>query len=231
MVGRYRRAFARPLRAPRGRVAIQNSARVKECEQFQISDGVVVYARDIALANAPYDRAQQVARAYQEFRINYIKFTWKPHSDTYQPIVGNQIPQLYYIIDKVNALPAGIDTNTFLSMGCKPLRFDDKNLSVAYKPCALGATQNGVAIVDATHKLTSPWLSTNDNAGNPTLPWAANATQHHGLIFFVTKINATDDIKYSLDIEVDFEFRKPNWKAPAATEPVVQLRDLAVVEV
>lgn len=226
MAARYRRVFTRrPLgRVPRpvGRI-VTNTASIKENYQFPVPDGQMVFVRSIQLANVQYDRAQTVAQAYQEFRIKYVKLTFRPSSDTFQPIVGNSIPQLYYMIDRSNAIPTTADANTLLSLGCKPHRFDDKNIVVAWKPATILGAYTAPGVNQANQISVCPWLSTNANAFNPGIAWAPSAVDHLGLVFYVSKINVADDIQYYVDMEVVFQFRKPNWKAEPSEGAVAPL--------
>jgi len=213
---RYRRTFARrPPRVARRvpRSIATNTASVKECYSIAVPDGQVAFGRNFSLAQPSFDRSQTVAQAYQEYRIKYIKLTFRPSSDTFQPIVGNSIPQLYYMIDKTNSIPTTADSGTFYSMGSRPHRFDDKNIVVAWKPTTIVSAYTGPATSTASQVQERPWLSTNANAYNPAAGWAASTVDHLGIVFYVTKINTTDDILYNVDVEVVFQFRKPNWKA------------------
>lgn len=221
VAARYRRAFGRrpPRRVPRPPRAITtNTASVKECYQLQIPDGQMVFGRNFALNNVQFDRAQTVAQAYQEFRIKYIKLTFRPSADTFQPIAGNVIPQLYYMIDKTNSIPTTADANTMFSLGCRPKRFDDKNIVVAWKPATIQASYTAPGVATAQQMIVSPWLSTNANAYNPAGAWAPSGVDHLGIVFYVVKINPADALNYFVDVEVVFQFRKPNWKGESAVE-------------
>jgi len=218
MVARYRRTFGAP-RVPRS--IATNTASVKEAYSISVPDGIVSFGRAFSLAQPTFDRAQTVAQAYQEYRMKYIKLTFRPLSDTFQPIVGNSIPQLYYMIDKTNAIPTTADSGTFFSMGCRPHRFDDKNIVVAWKPTTIISTLTAPAQATANQVQERPWLSTNANAYNPAAGWAPSVVDHLGIVFYVTKINATDDILYNVDVEIVFQFRKPNWKAEPPGESTV----------
>lgn len=229
-VARYRRTFgarrvARRVPRPPRRI-VTNTASVKECYTQPVIDGQMVFGRSFALANPQFDRSQTVAQAYQEFRIKYIKMTFRPSADTYIPAAGNSIPQLYYMIDKTNSIPTTADSNTMLSVGCRPKRFDDKNLVVAWKPATLQSSYIGPGAAVAQQMMVCPWLSTNANAFNPAAGWAPSAVDHLGIVFYVTKINPGDDLTYYCDVEIVFQFRKPNWKGGASETISVQLNDL-----
>jgi hypothetical protein len=218
-----KRMGARRTKLPRllTRGSQQNTASVKESVSNIIPDGAVIYGRTFQLANPEYDRAQTVAQAYQEFRIKYIKFTFRPSADTFPAVAGNSIPTLYYMIDKTNSIPTGANAGTFFSLGCRPVRMDDKQVEIAWKPSVLVSTATAAGVAQASQYQERPWLSTNANAFNPGAAWAPSTVDHLGIVFYVTKINPADTLNYQLDIEVEFEFRKPNWRAEANEEPPV----------
>lgn len=215
---RQNRAIPRAPRYPR-RTITTNTASVKECLSTAIPDGIVTYFRNTQLADPSFDRAQTVAQAYQQFRIKYIKFTFRPSADTFTPVAGNVIPQLYFMMDKSNAIPTNANAATFFSMGARPRRMDDKNLVYAWKPTVLNTSLGQAGVMTSADLLTTPWLSTNANAQNPGAAWAPSTIAHLGCVFYVTKINPNDNIQYSLDVEVVFQFRKPLWKASDSQEP------------
>lgn len=205
------------LRRGRPRYTI-NTASVKEAYSVPIMDGQVIFLRNTQLADLIFDRSQAVAQAYQQYRIKYVKLTFRPSADTFPAVVGNSIPQLYWMIDKTNSIPLNADSNTFFSMGARPRRMDDKNLVFAYKPSALVADYTAAGVTTASQLKISPWLSTNANSGNPAAGWAPSEVDHLGCAFYVTKINPADALQYFLDVEVVFEFRKPVWKGSASQE-------------
>lgn len=216
-MGRRVSMFGKYLKRRVPRAITTNTASVKECYSVPVIDGQVIFFRQIALSDLTYDRSQTVASAYQEFRIKYVKMTFRPSADTYAPVPGNIIPQLYWQIDKANAIPLNADSNTFLSMGTRPRRMDDKNLVFTFKPAVLTSDMVNPGATTAGQVKVSPWLSTNANSGNPAAGWAPSAIEHLGCVFYVTKINPADDITYNVDVEVVFQFRKPIWKGGATT--------------
>lgn len=215
---RPRKARSAPKRMPRRMEAPTNTGNVKECYQLAIPDGAVAFLRNIQLADVIYDRAQAVAQAYQQFRIKYVKLTFRPSADTFPAVPGNIIPQLYFMKDLANAIPTNADANTFFSMGARPRRMDDKNLVYTWKPSVLTADKTDAAVAVASQIRISPWLSTNANSGNPGAAWAPSGVDHLGCAFYVTKINPADTLQYTIDIEVVFQFRKPVWKGGDSQE-------------
>lgn len=221
---RNRRPYAkRPRkgkRAPRKsvpRAITTNTGAIKETYSIAVPDGNVTFFRSTSLADAVFDRAQTVASAFQEFRIKYIKLTFRPNADTFPAVAGNSIPTLYFMMDKANAIPTNADANTFFSMGARPRRMDDKNLTYTWYPTALVSTLIQPGVTTAAQLRTRPWLSTNANSANPGAAWAPNQTDHLGCAFYVTKINPADALEYNLDVEVVFQFRKPVWKGSSSS--------------
>lgn len=211
-VFRRRRVLRRRMpmrRVPRS--IVTNTAAVRENYTVSIPDGNMVFFTT-SLAAATFDRSQAVAQAFQEYRIKYIKITFKPSADTFTPAAGNIIPQLYFQMNKYASVPTNANLQTLLDMGCKPIRFDDKNIVRAWKPCVLLGSDSAAPtfLVNAQKPLTTPWLSTNNNAQNPGATWAPSNVEHLGCLFLVQKPNpATPTINYNIDVEVVFQFRRP----------------------
>ena len=179
------------------------------------------------MSDLAYDRAQTVAQAFQEFRIKYVKYTFQPSADTFPLAAGNVIPQMYFMVDRANAIPTNATLQTLLDMGAKVQRFDDKNKTIAFKPSVL-ITAPASALVNTGSKYTlRPWLSTNANSQAPGPVWAPSAIDHQGLVVYITKINpATPAVAVNVDVEVVFQFRKPLWRAdttPGAASAVIKL--------
>lgn len=220
-----RKRTSRPRRKISRRTAkrttrqVVNTASLRENTSDSFADGTVTFYRSLALDDGDYDRAQAVAAAYQEFRIKYIKLTFRPSADTFAPAAGNSIPQLYFQIDKSSAIPTSANFQTFLDMGVRPIRFDAKNIVKIWKPSVLVTNSTGPGTQTATQIKERPWLSTNANAGNPVALWAPNTTDHLGAVWFVTQMNpATPAVNYYVDFETVFEFRKPLWRRGVGEE-------------
>lgn len=199
------------------RSAKTNMASIKENFTVPVQDGTMTFFRNVRLGNATYDRAQTVAAAYQEFKIRYVKFTIRPSADTFPLAAGNVIPQLYFQVDKANTIPINATLQTLQDMGCRPIRFDDKNILRSYRPNILvGADTTGATLTAAVVK-SAPWLTTNANAADPTTVWSPSAVDHIGCAMFITKVNpATPPVNVNVEIEVVFDFRKPLWRSTAA---------------
>lgn len=206
--GMRKRMIKRPVRYT------VNTASVRECQTQSFEDGELVFYRNLGLDDAEYDRAQQVAAAYQEFRIKYVKLTFRPSCDTFVPAAGNTIPQLYFQIDKANAIETDCNLQTLYDMGCRPIRFDAKNIVKVWKPSVLTTDMIAGGATSASQIRISPWLSTNRNSGNPAASWFPSGIDHLGAVWHVTQMNpATPKINYNVDFEVVFEFRKPLFQS------------------
>lgn len=191
------------------RAIATNTAAIRENYSVSLNDGTMNYF-SVALANSVFNRAQAVAQNFQEYRIKYVKLTFKPSADTFPLAAGNTIPQLYFQMNKYQAIPAGATLQQLLDMGCRPIRFDDKNIVKAWKPVVLlGADNTAVGTQLPAVVKTTPWLSTNNAAIDP-VAWSASAAEHLGCVFFVTKANpATPTVSYVVDVEVVFQYRRP----------------------
>jgi len=159
-----------------------------------------------------FDRAALIARAYQEYRITACKWTFKPQFDTFtantDATTALRVPQFYYMIDKAQAIPLTATLATLRSMGAKPRRFDDKNLTVSYHPAVQGSVWDGAALTVPSMPRTSPWLNTN---ATPDGAWTASTIDHGGLFYYLDAGALPGDGQYefSVELEVQFEFRKP----------------------
>jgi len=68
---------------------------------------------------------------------------------------------------------------------------------------------------------TSPWLNTSTNTVSPGV-WNANTIDHLGVYFFVesTSYGGTGGLPYQVEVEVQFEFKKPLWSLSGATQAI-----------
>lgn len=236
-----KRAYRKKRAAPKrrrvnrrrtGSKAPRQVATITEAYQVSAPDGLVVFNRQVQLSSATFDRAQTVAQAYQEYCIKKITMIFRPSADTFTPAAGNSMPNLYFVMDKAVSIPTNAQLQTLLDMGVKPVRFDDKNIRRAYKPVALLANDTSTVGTLAAGQLSkpSPWLATNANAGAPSASWAASAVEHTGCAFFVTKMSGlTPTIAYTVDISVDFAFRKPTWRVPAQSEGLIHTPNVNLI--
>lgn len=197
----YRPKTTRPRRAALTR-SPQNHAVVSEVQPGVLPGATYAQFNDITLAQ--YPRASTIAQGFQVYRIKYLEFTLRPAYDTFTPGGGSQVPALYKMIDRNGSLPATGSLAMLRNMGCTPIRFDDKQIVIRYKPGVILTTGSGITTVN-TKPMISPWLSTDLNAGVGS--WAASQVKHFGLTMFLDAAQQSS----ALEVKAVFEFAKPNW--------------------
>jgi len=229
---RKRQAGRKPMRKRVRKAGVKtttNTASIRENYTLSTTFGTMNIFNQVELADAVYDRAQSVAKAYQEFRVRYVKLIFQPPADTFPLVAGNTIPQLYFKTNKSNSFETDINLQTLLDIGTRPIRFDNKNVVKTYYPTVLTgemANQPAPGVFRASQVKNRPWLSTNDNAGLSSATWVPSTVDHLGCVWHVTNINpATPPTAYNVDVEVVFDFRKPNWSSRPSPEPVVQFKN------
>lgn len=162
---------------------------------------------------ADFQRASDIAKNYQRFRMTGIKLTWKPVYDTYSSATPNQKPNLYYIIDKSGSIPDNITLEALKQSGARPHRFDEKPISATWKPSVLNETLNVAGAGSASGYKVSPLLATNGNATNPGL-WVPSTVAHQGIKWYMEAGGAEQTL--NLEVEIQFEFFKPIYPALAS---------------
>lgn len=177
-----------------------------------------------------YERASTIAKAYQFFRIKYIKYTFLARYNVYQASTNEStvfpMPQLYNMVDKAGALPSTTSIQQLKDMGAKPRKFT-RNLITAWKPGVNFATSNDdSAITLATGVKITPWLMT--NKAPDQIGWAPNDTDHKGLYWFMETAGLPGDGTYEYDAEVEvvFEFKKPLAQPTAGAVPATRVSTL-----
>lgn len=158
-----------------------------------------------------FDRAVTVAQAYQHYRIKKIALTFKPLYDNFLASGGAvSKPNLYYMIDKSGSIPTNVTLEGLKQMGARPTQLDEKNLVRSWTPSVLLPAQYapGVGGVSSAKYQVSPWLSTN---ADPTQAgWVPSGIDHLGIYFYVDQlINPTNIYAYTIEMEVQFQFKKP----------------------
>jgi len=202
----------RPLRR-RGGVAAKRKGNVSDfaglsCTRTLVGNTTNQMYKFNSFQLADFPRAVQVAKAYQHYRITGIKLTFKPAFDNYyagQPTALLK-PNLYYMIDKADAIPTTATLETLKQMGARPYAIDEKPFHVSWRPSVLTEDQNaGLGSLGTQYKV-SPWLST---AGNPGAPgvWIPSQVLHKGVTWFMEQSGNT--IAVYLEVEVQFQFKKP----------------------
>lgn len=163
-------------------------------------------------------RASMVAPAYGLYRIAQVEFKITPKFDTYLPGANPggdapvEVPKMYWKMNRYGDAPVGFNEADMLSLSSKPLRLDDKTLTITYKPNILLANAGAAAAAQVGGsgqvKIT-PWLSTdaetNDNA------FALSTTQHYGHLMFIECAAAGDATPQICEIQcrIVYEFKNP----------------------
>lgn len=173
-----------------------------------------------------YARASAIAANYQQYRITGVTFRFTPRFDTF-PATTNiataiSVPYLYYMIDKQGSIRKTVTLPQLQQMGAKPHRFDDKTLTVKYRPgvslvsAAADTTQNINGVVKI-----SPWINTRGNVDSVDPPDVSDV-DHFGLWWILDAKGLPGDAnyQYDLDVQVDFQFRKPLVFTPEAPNTV-----------
>lgn len=154
-----------------------------------------------------FDRASAVAKAYQFYRIKNVRMTFRSPLDTFAGELNTgPKPQFYYMIDKSASIPNTATLDTLKSMGARPKMIDEKNLVVNWKPSILVLAESVGGNTPSEYKI-SPWLSTE-----------ANTINHLGIYFYSDVGLSQYGSLFFVDIEVQFEFKKPVWIVPAPTD-------------
>jgi len=183
----------------------------------------IVYATNTGyrLQGLALDTASQrvldIAKGYQQYRLKKVTCTFKPKYDTFAAGGASSVPEFHYVIDKLNSFPPGTNLQSLRDAGAKPIRFDDRNIVISWRPSVLTETF-GQANPASQYKL-SPWLSVNANAGTAN-PFAYSGIDHYGLAFQINILASPGYGDLQLEITLDWEFRKPLTSAPS--EPVVE---------
>lgn len=233
-VGAVRRRAGRriplPLKYNAKRVGGPNTARVTQ----------TLPPIDI-LTNTPYiisvggitgARALAHAEQYGLYRIARVTFKFKPLFDTFTPGLVNSIPGQNYIqgvphlLWKMNRFadaPAAFTGDNLRSLGAKPIRLDDKTVTVSYKPNILTSIETGGS--DSGQLKMTPWLNTDDSSG--TAGFNPSTTEHFGHFFMVEAAlinNSTAPVVGTFEATIYYEFKNPRveWASQSQGAQPVQ---------
>lgn len=178
---------------------------------------------------AAFDRLVLIAQAYQYYRITKIEMKFKPFYDTFatpETAATATVPYFHWLINRGD----NVDVNSFNALrdaGAKPIRFDDKTITVRWKPSVLNYVRdmNSSGSVQPVFNQgrISPWLATNQNAGLNSSTWAASAIEHIGILYGVEADYAPQQLYYGTEVTVHVEFKKPlNQPGISLNGPAVQ---------
>lgn len=155
-----------------------------------------------------YQRAVQVAQAYQHYRIKNIKLTFKPTYDTFQ--AGTSKMNLYYMLDKSGSIPTNVSLEGLKQMGARPFALDENPKIVSWAPTVLESTmyQPGLGNDAPSKYKISPWLSTKSIAVSPGA-FIASGIDHLGIYWWCEQFLTPTATEYMIEVEVQFQFKKP----------------------
>jgi len=208
-LGRRVAFLGRRMYNPRSkRVASQEFASLKEIVETQIIAGTVNDFSAFGLADLALERAPSVAGNYQYFKITRIDCRLLVNTDTYPAGGGFGMPQVYWLINRGQSIPAAITFDEFKDAGARPRLLNEANLRWSFRPAVLNANRNLTGGLVSLYPKISPWLDTNANAGT-AVPWAPSTTEHGGFLMGITKMNAGDATAYNVQFTYHFKFMKP----------------------
>lgn len=188
-------------------------ASCKETHFFaQLTSGVAYY--DYAVSLARFARASSIAKGYREFKITKVEYIFKPLADTFAPVGPGaaSIPTLLKVIDKTGSMRDYNTAEELRRAGARPVRFDDKNISVSYKPAVLSFVRDENNSSNQFSKpVISPWLSCDKFNDDPAIQgWQANSIDHLGIAWLVEQA-VGQPLGYQVEMVAHFQFRKPSY--------------------
>lgn len=233
--GSTRRLPSRRGRAGRRRLPLKyNAKRVGGLNTARVE--VTVPARNI-FANQPNvisiggivgDRALAHAPEYALYRIAKVVFRYKPNFDTFSSaLIGGQaaygVPTLYWKMNRFADAPAAFTADNLRTLGAKPIRFDDKQYTMSYKPNIL-LTQASAGSQSGQLKMT-PWLNTDTAPNTPN--FAPSTTEHYGHFFIVDAplLNGAGTTPLgTFEATIYYEFKNPriDWSGGPSAQQVVR---------
>jgi len=165
-------------------------------------------------------RASSFATNFAFYRIAKITYVHRPYFDTFSPGLvaatpsGNPltVPQLYWQMNRQGDAPASFDGDYLRSLGSKPIRFDDKNITVSYKPNMLMVAQDNAGNNASQVKMT-PWLSTDEAPATGT--FTLSTAEHYGHLLYIDAAASAPGQVGVMDVQIHYEFKGP--RAPTQT--------------
>jgi len=211
-----RRRFVKPSRSS------PNTAKVVEFYPAGVFEANVAHEFSlngiVGVVNGQPTRAGMIAPAYGLYRVAQIEYKITPKFDTYSSGLNPggdapvEIPKMYWKMNRYGDAPVGFTEADMLSLGSKPIRLDDKTLTIKYKPNILLANtgQPAQALDGGSGQVKiTPWLSTDSRPDNGQ--FALSTTTHYGHLMFVECAAAGDGTPAVCEIQVRvvYEFKNP----------------------
>lgn len=217
MAGKSKTTRPRRQRARRMRPRA-NPKNVAEWASLSVTQTVVAQGPQDFACNQMYNlkgvlkltgftRAEEVAKAYQFYRIKNVKVTYKFPFDTFMPSNVAR-PNFYYMLDKSESIPITATLESLKNMGSRPRRCDEKPIHLSWAPSVLNQAESVLGGSQPAQYNISPWLST-----------AHPDVQHNGLFWYAEQVlfGGVAQI-YHAEIEVQFEFKKPLMYATSISD-------------
>lgn len=177
---------------------------------------------DVSLA--AFDRLTNIGKNYQYFRLTKVEMRFLPLTDTFiqNATATNTVPYLHWLINKGDNLDVA-DFGALRDAGAKPIRFDDKSITVKFRPAVhqfvADKDSTGVILPNYSMYKLAPWLATNQNAGtNNPVTWAPSTVEHYGILYGVEQdiTMAGSGIPFNVEVTVHAQFKKP-LNSPGST--------------
>ena len=203
-----------------------NVAGVIESWDTSLAYGTAQNFAPITLNDAVYDRAQQVAKAYREFRIKKVELFFHFPFNTFAPNIsgGASKPRWWFVYDPRKLIPNNFNKGIFEDMGIKP-RIAMGHQKVTFIPRILTPQVWSVSAPPGFTQLPHgtkrrPWLPCNLNGGFTAWgAFLASDVQHFGCKWLTEDpVSPPQGQPYTVNVRVHFQFRKPVWYVTSSTE-------------
>jgi len=169
-------------------------------------------------AGTTKSRVAQVAEAFGLYRIAQLEYKITPKYDTYiagAVPAGNEpteVPKLFWKINRFGDDIVGFNMANMQSLGCKPIRLDDKTLTIKYKPNILlsntGDVAQGLGGGSGNIKIT-PWLNTGKDSDEAV--FALSTTEHVGHLLYIEAAASGTGVApvCEMSLRIVYEFKNP----------------------
>lgn len=176
-------------------------------------------------------RAPVEAQLFGFYRIAKIIIKHKPLFDTYStslPGAGNgpnSVPTLYWKMNRYGDAPPAFNGNYLRSLGSKPIRFDDNEYTISYKPNMLMVGADNAGNNASQIKMT-PWISTDEIPQNGN--FALSTAEHFGHLLYVEGggSGTADGAVGTYDVTVIYQFKTP--RVPTTAQSKLEAEQLAL---
>lgn len=172
-------------------------------------------------------RPLAVAEQFALYRLAKVVLRFKPNFDTFTSnpaAVGGAgpvtVPTLYWKMNRFADAPAGFTSDDLRALGAKPLRFDDKQITVSYRPNILLDNASGGSHSGQV-KMT-PWLNTDSVPDAPG--FNPSTTNHYGHFYLVEcSVNGNGATPVgTVEATLIYEFKNPrvHWSSEHSSATV-----------